>query len=497
MTGGIKMSSNEGTKKDLRFVIIGAGMAGILSAIKLREAGYADVTIYEKADRIGGTWRENTYPGLTCDVPSHSYTYSFEPNPDWSHRYPPGDEIQAYFEGVFEKYGIDEITRFNEEISRCEFVDGRWRLELMSGHRDEADVVIAATGVLHHPNLPDIEGLDDFEGALFHTARWDHDVPLDGRRIGIIGNGSTGVQIVSALASRAGALYQFQRTAQWIMPSENPAYTAEEKAEYRENPELLRDIRSAFASDEGVGRFTYAITHPDSPEMAEIEAIVLANLEENVRDAELRERLRPPYRAACMRLISSPDYYEAIQHPNAELVTDPIERIEAQGVRLKNGRLIELDVLALATGFRADRFMRPMELIGRDGVTLQTVWEKSPQAYLAISIPDFPNFFMLNGPNGPVGNFSLIDIAERQMEYIDQLVELLRQGRCREVSASPEAMRRFESERIEAAQNTIWASGCNSWYLDADGVPASWPFSWQRFLDEMSRPKLDDYELVA
>ena len=491
------MATQQREKQDLRFVIIGAGMAGILSAIKLREAGYRDITIYEKADRIGGTWRENTYPGLTCDVPSHSYTYTFEPNPDWSHRYPPGDEIQAYFEGVVEKYGVGELIRFDEEITRAEFVDGRWRLERKSGEKDEADFVIAATGVLHHPSHPDIEGLDDFEGALFHTARWDHDVPLDGRRVGIIGNGSTGVQIVSALASRAGALHQFQRTAQWIMPSENPEYSEQEKAEYREHPELLEQIRSDFTSNEGVGRFTYAITHPDSPEMAEIEAAVLENLEQSVKDPELRERLRPTYRAACKRLIFSPDYYDAIQHPNAELVTDPIERVEAGGVRLTNGRLVELDVLALATGFRADRFMRPMELIGRNGATLEAVWEKSPQAYLAISIPDFPNFFMLNGPNGPVGNFSLIDIAERQMEYIEQLIALVRDGRCREVSTSPEAMRRFEAERIEAARNTVWASGCNSWYLDADGVPASWPFSWQRFIDEMSGPKLDDYELVA
>jgi len=482
---------------DLRFVIIGAGMAGILCAIKLREAGFSDVTVYEKADRIGGTWRENTYPGLTCDVPSHSYTYTFEPNPDWSHRYPPGDEIQAYFEGVVEKYGLDETIQFEEEISRAEFVDGRWQIETKRGGKDVADFLIAATGVLHAPSFPEIPGLDDFEGALFHTARWDHSVPLDGRRVGIIGNGSTGVQIVSALATRAGALHQFQRTAQWIMPSENSAYSEEEKAEYRDHPELLREIRTSFASDEGVGRFTHAITHPDSPEMAEIEASVLENLEQSVTDPALREKLRPTYRAACKRLIFSPDYYEAIQHPNAELVTDPIERVEAGGVRLANGRLVELDVLALATGFRADRFMRPMELIGRNGVTLEAAWEKRPSAYLAISIPDFPNMFMLNGPNGPVGNFSLIDIAERQMEYIEQLIALVREGRCREVSASPDAMSRFEAERIEAARNTVWASGCNSWYLDADGVPASWPFSWQRFLDEMTRPKLDDFELMA
>ncbi len=350
--------------------------------------------------------------------------------------------------------------------------------------------------MLHHPNYPDIEGLDDFEGQLFHSARWDHDVPLDGRRIGLIGNGSTGVQIVTALASRAAELYQFQRTAQWIMPSENPAYTEEEKADFRENPALMRELKNEFDTGEGLARFTNAIIDAESPEMKEIEEIVLANLESSVSDSDLRERLHPTYRAACKRMIFSPNYYEAIQSPNVKLVTDGIERVEAKGVRLEDGRLIELDLLVLATGFRADRFMRPMELIGRNGIKLQEVWAKRPQAYLSISIPDFPNFFMLNGPNGPVGNFSLIDIAERQMEYIEQLIDLVRSGRCREVSASPEAMRRFDVERIEAAKKTIWATGCKSWYLDAEGVPASWPFSQKRFQQEMSRPQLEDYDLV-
>lgn len=482
---------------DLRIVVIGAGMAGILSGIKLREAGFSDISIYEKADRVGGTWRENRYPGLTCDVPSHAYTFTFEPNPEWSHRFPPGPEIQNYFEDATRKYGIEERIRFNQPIEACEHRGGRWQIETKSGLRDEADVVIAATGVLHHPNLPDIQGLDDFQGALFHTARWDRDVPLDGRRIGVIGNGSTGVQIVSALASRAGALYQFQRTAQWIMPSENPTYTEEEKASFRADPEKLAEMKDFADSGPTIARFTDAITNPDSDAMKEIEDLVLANLEKSVRDDELREKLRPSYRAACKRLILSPNYYEAIQHANAELVTDAIARVEAEGVRLENGRLVALDVLALATGFRADRFMRPMKIIGRGGVDLDDVWAKRPHAYLSISIPEFPNFFMLNGPNGPVGNFSLIDIAERQMAYIGRLIDLLRGGRCRQVSASPVAMARFDEERIEAAKGTIWATGCRSWYLDAEGVPASWPWSQQRFREEMLEPRLEDYEVVA
>ena len=482
-------------ERPLRFAIIGAGMAGILSAIKLREAGFDDFTIYEKADRVGGTWRENTYPGLACDVPSHLYSYSFEPNPEWSHRFSPGPEIQAYFESVAKRHGLESRIQCGEEVTRCAFERGRWQLETKSGRRDEADVVIAATGVLHHPNLPDIPGLDRFAGALFHSARWDHGVSLDGRRVGIIGTGSTAVQIVSALIDRVAKLSLFQRTAQWIMPQENPAFSEAEKAGFRSQPETMRrlhqDLSQLFAG------FSNAVVDASSPQMKLIEDACRANLEHGVRDPLLRERLRPSYRAACKRLVISPDFYEAIQKPAAELVTEGIERVEPEGVRTRDGRLHELDVLVLATGFRVDRFVRPMRVRGVGGCELDERWAKRPDAYLSISVPGFPNFFMLNGPNGPVGNFSLIEVAELQMAYILQLARLLRSGRCRELSPKEEATARLEAEREEAAKRTIWITGCRSWYLDDRGIPAVWPWSFDRFREEMARPKLDAWAQVA
>jgi cation diffusion facilitator CzcD-associated flavoprotein CzcO len=475
-------------ERPLRFAIIGAGMSGILSAIKLQEAGF-DFTVYEKADRLGGTWRENSYPGIACDVPSHLYSYSFEPNPEWSHRFSPGSEIQAYFEGVARRKGVTPRIRFGAEITRGEFSGGRWQLETKDGLRDEVDVVIAATGVLHHPNLPPIEGLDRFGGALFHSARWDHTVKLDGRRVGIVGTGSTAIQIVSAITNRVAKISLFQRTAQWIMPQLNPAYTESERAEFRRHPELVDQLHADMAKLFAV--FSNGLVDANSPQIRAIEEACLANLEASVRDPALREKLRPDYRAACKRLVMSADFYQAIQQPNAEVVTEGIERIEANGVRTRDGRLHELDVLVLATGFRVDRFMRPMQVIGRDGVRLDAVWAQRPSAYLAISIPGFPNLFMLNGPNGPVGNFSLIEVAELQLGYVLQLVELLRSGRCREISPSEEATRRFEDERTAAAANTIWGSGCRSWYLDDRGVPMSWPWTFDRFREEMARPKLE------
>ncbi len=480
----------------LRVVIIGAGMAGILSAIKLREAGYGDLTLYEKAERLGGTWRENTYPGLACDVPAHLYTYSFEPNPDWSHLFAPGEEIQAYFEKVARKYDVERSIRFGQEITSCEFKNGRWQLETRGGEHDEADVVIAATGVLHHPNLPAIPGLEGFDGACFHSARWDHTVPVDGKRVGVVGTGSTAIQITSALVGRVAKYVLFQRTAQWIMPGANPAYSAAERSAFAQDPARLQALRDEL-HHVMIDTISNAVINADSPEMKQIEAACLANLEDNVRDPVLREALRPNYRAACKRLIFSPDFYEAIQHPNAELVTANIERVEPKGVRTREGQLHELDVLVLATGFRADRFIRPTVVRGRNGVDLDDVWAERPVAYLSLSVPGFPNFFMLNGPNGPVGNFSLIQIAEFQLGYILQLMAQLRDGRCREISASPGATAAFDAARVEAAKHSIWATGCKSWYLDKHGIPASWPWTYGRFAEEMTAPKLEAYERVA
>lgn len=478
----------------MRFVVIGAGMAGVLSGIRLRQAGYEDWVVYEKGDSVGGTWRENTYPGLSCDVPSHIYSYAFEPNPDWSQRFSPGAEIRRYFEGVADKYGILPRIRFNEEVERLEFRGGRWHLALKSGRRDEADVVIAATGVLHHPMIPEIPGLASFEGACFHSARWDHAVPTDGKRVGVIGTGSTAIQITSALVPSVAKFSLFQRTPQWIAPQENAFYTDAEKSAYRADPIAFRKMADGLAKAFHE-TFSNGVVDAGSEQMKNLEAACRENLEKSVRDPVLREKLRPNYRAACKRLIMSGDFYDAIQQPNAELVTEGIERIEPKGVRTKDGRLHELDVLVLATGFRVDRFLRPMKVRGRDGVDLEDVWKDRPNAYLSISIPSFPNLFMLNGPNGPVGNFSLITIADMQLHYVLQLVEELRAGRGREISASESAMKRFSEEFDQAARKTIWATGCRSWYLDARGVPAVWPFTYQRFTEEMAKPVLANYEL--
>ena len=489
------MAADVANGRELRIVIIGAGMSGILAAIKLHAAGHSNYAIYEKSSRLGGTWRENTYPGLACDVPAHLYTYSFEPNPRWTRTFAPGPEIQSYFQRVADKHVVTPSIRFGEEITRCEFQGGRWRLESSRGTKDEADVVIAASGVLHHPNIPRFEGLETFSGASFHSSRWDHDVPLDGRRVGVIGTGSTAIQITAALTHRVAKFELYQRTAQWVMPMNDAEYTDQDREAFVHDPGKIQLLREELHR-KFVDAFANAVIDAESPEMYALEAACRAHLD-TVRDPELRARLTPTYRAGCKRLIFSQTFYEAIQSPNAELVTDPIVRIEAGGIRTADGKLHELDVLVLATGFRPDRFIRPTVVRGRDGLDLDDIWADHPKAYLSVSIPGFPNFFMVNGPNSPIGNFSLIQIAEFQLGYIMQLVERLRQGQCREISASHESLRRFDTERIAASKNSIWTTGCNSWYLDKQGVPMSWPWSYAHFAEVMQHPELAAYELVV
>lgn len=485
-------------QRTLKYAIVGAGMAGILAAIKLRQRG-EDYIVFEKADRIGGTWRENRYPGLTCDVPAHAYTYSFEPYPEWQAYYAKGSEVQEYFEKVVDKYGIRSSIRFGAEVTGLDWDDAaaQWTLTLADGSRQVFDVVIAASGVLHHPRVPEIEGLESFEGPAFHTARWDDSAPIKDARVGLIGSGSTGIQIVTAINKQVERLVHFQRSPQWVMPVPYFTYSDAEREAFRADPALIDAIRF---SDEYIGnvrRFTDAITDIDGPQMKMIEDICRDYFEASIRDPELKEKLRPNYRAACKRLIYSWCYYEEVQHPAVFVETGRIARVEPKGVRMADGTLHELDTLILATGFQADRFIRPAGVTGQGGLTLDQFWAERPTAHYAVTLPGFPNFFMLNGPTGPVGNFSLIDIAEMQWGYVDQLIDLLRSGEAASVAPTPAAHAAYEERRIAAARTTIFGSGCQSWYLDATGVPASWPWSYDAFEQAMSKPDLSEYAITA
>lgn len=469
-------------------------MAGILAAIKLDERG-EDFAVFEKADRLGGTWRDNRYPGLTCDVPAHAYTYSFAPWPEWSAYYAAGEEVRTYFEWVAERYRIGASIHYGREVVDCAWDDhaAEWTLTFQDGVTMQAEVVIAASGVLHHPNLPDIPGLSSFAGEAFHSAQWNDCVELDGKRVGVIGNGSTGVQLITALHDRVERLVHFQRSPQWIMPVPQFVYTDDQREAFRTNPALIDAIRNDPQYWSNIYRFADGLTDPESPQMGEIEAYCRANLEGTIKNPELREKLRPNYRAACKRLIYSWQYYDCVQSPGVFVETGGIDKVVPDGILMKDGTLHPLDVIVLATGFKADRFIRPTVVRGRDGRSLDDFWATRPRAHFAVAMPGFPNFFMLNGPSGPVGNFSLIDIAERQWGYIDQLLEPLRAADARAVEPRADAFEAYEERRVDAARKTIFGSGCTSWYLDKTGVPAIWPWSYQAFADAMAEPVLEQF----
>lgn len=482
-------------KKNLRLAVIGAGASGMMALIKLREAGFHDVTIYEKAETLGGTWRDNRYPGVTCDVPSHGYRYSFEPNPDWSRVCAPGAEILDYLKAVAKKYDIEPSIRFGEEVTRAIWQDGKWHVDTTSGPQGAFDAIITAMGVLHHPAYPDIPGHESFEGAAFHTARWRDNLDLTGKRVGVIGTGSTATQITGALVPKVAHYLLFQRTAQWIAPLMQGPIPEEQKALFRARPELLESEYRRI-SDENNSKFAAAIVGANPRAYEKLVQVCRDYLETSVRDPELRAKLTPNYAVGCKRLILSENFYGAIQQPNAELVTDPIARIEAKGIRTMDGRLHELDVIVYATGFDTHRLMRPMDVRGRGGRALEEAWAEGNQGYLAVTVPGFPNWFMIGGPNSPIGNFSWLLTAENQFGYALRLIERLARGNVSEIAPKREAAERFNANVRAALPGTVWATGCSSWYIDKHGNIASWPWTFERFEEEMSEPRWDDFEMA-
>ncbi len=472
--------------------IVGAGMSGICAAVKLEHAGFPQYTVFEKAQEVGGTWRENTYPGLSCDVPSRFYSYSFAPNPDWSTNFSPGPEIWGYFRRVADASGVRHKIRFGEEIVSARWDDaGHWSLRTAAGAEHEAEVLIAACGVLHHPRMPSIEGLGEFAGDMFHTARWDHSVPLDGRRVGVIGTGSTGVQITCALAERARRFVLFQRTPQWVLPVPAHRYSRLARHAFQRFPRLNELSYHGYMRLFEV-TFGRAVAERGWQRRS-IAALCRANLR-TVRDPALRARLTPDYEPMCKRLIISGGFYRAVQRPNVDLVTDAIERIEPGGVRTSDGMLHELDVLALATGFDAHAYLRPMQVTGAGGVSLDDAWAPEPHAYMTVAIPGFPNLFTMLGPHSPFGNQSLVAVAETQMDYVISWLRTLREGRAGAVAPTAEATERFNAQLREAMGDTVWMTGCQSWYIGADGLPMNWPWRPERYREMLRSPAEADFE---
>lgn len=469
--------------------IIGAGMSGLAMAIKLREAGSDNFTIFEKAQAVGGTWRDNTYPGLTCDVPAHYYCYRDELRADWTRVFAPGDQIRRYFEDVAHRRDILRSIQFGTEIVRAEFDSGRWHLRDSSGRQHVADVLVCATGVLHHPRIPHIAGLETFRGRLFHSARWDHEAIVEGARVGVVGSGSTGVQITTALADVAAQVTLFQRTAQWVIAIPNPRIPAWFRTWLARSPVMANAMYRAAN-----GVFNVAARAPIQQGWERRVFGYLARMSlATVKDPDLRARLTPDYEPMCKRLVNSGDFYKAVQMPSVDVVCEAIERVCPEGIVTADGVLHELDILVLATGFDTHAYMRPIELTGPTGLSLAQVWSQGPRAHNTTMIPGLPNLFTLMGPNSPIGNASLVPIAETQADYVVEWLKYMKRHGVVEVEPTEDATARFYQELTGAMDGTVWVTGCDSWYLGPDGVPILWPWPFDELRSRLEARSMEDF----
>ena len=467
-------------------LVVGAGATGILAAIRLEQAGITEVVVVEKADRVGGTWRDNTYPGVACDIPSHHYCYSFEPAP-WTHQCALGEELQPYLEGVATKYGVLPKIRFNTTVVSTVYDDAscQWTVRTDQGDTYVVDFVIAATGILHHPKMPDIKGLADFGGTAWHTAQWRHDVDLTGKRIGVIGTGSTSHQVVPELVNAGHEVFVFQRTPQWVFPFPNLPFPQWMRNRWIKKPSRMRFWKVFYKNF--IEQFFVKATVGYPLQNSLLKFAVKSYLRLGVRDRALRQKLTPDYGIGCKRMVVNFTFYPAIQKPNAHLVVDAIDGIEPKGVRLKNGRLVELDVLVLATGFHNFNYMRPGELIGRAGHSIEDSWGQGRYAAdHAVLLEHFPNYFLMLGPGTPIGNNSVIGMAEVQMDYVMRLIGLWQRGEADEIEPTHEAVVAYGDYIKAGLGKSVWTGGCQSWYLDATGQPVVFPYTWGEFVRSMA-----------
>ncbi|CAB3699535.1 flavin-containing monooxygenase [Paraburkholderia rhynchosiae] len=483
-----------------RIAIVGSGFSGIGMAVRLQKMGITSFTIYEAAADIGGTWRDNTYPGVECDVPSHLYSFSFEPNPRWSRAFSGQTEIFAYLKHCARKYGVDRHVRCNARVAAVRFDEARhvWDVELdVDGMREniEADVVIAASGLLSRPAMPRIDGLERFEGKLFHSARWDHTYPLDGKRVAVIGTGASAIQFLPQIQSRVAQLDLFQRTAPWVMPKPDKPVGPRARWLFEHLPFTQRFVRSAIywqLESRAIG----FVVNPKL--MKRPMKFALGYLERRVKDPALRARLTPNYRFGCKRVLLSSNYYRALVEPNVNVITTGIREIVADGIVTQDGAHHRVDAIICGTGFQVNDVAAPLDVTGLGGADLGALWLRDgPEAYLGTSIAEFPNFFMIAGPNTALGHNSMIYMIESQVQYIADCLRVLRQRNARTMNLRPEVQRDYNARLQQDMQRSVWASGCHSWYQTRSGkITVLWPGFTFSFRKRTRRVRPRDYRFV-
>jgi cyclohexanone monooxygenase len=463
-------------------LIIGAGFAGLCAAIKLQEDGEHDFVVVERGADVGGTWRDNTYPGAACDVPSQLYSFSFARNPDWSSSYSPQPEIQAYIQKVAQRSGTLDRFVFDTLVESAEWdgTEERWTVRTSRGTWS-ARTLVAGTGGLSAPRLPEIDGIDTFQGALFHTAQWDHSVDLAGKRVAVIGTGASAIQVVpelqKTLQSTGGSLDVYQRTAPWVIPRHDRTYGALERKALRHVPGLQKLYRTGvyWSKEVTVPAFTL---WPKISAPAQKQA--LANIEKGIEDPELREKVTPHFAFGCKRVLISNDYYPALAADNVDLVTDPIAKVTGNAIVTADGTEREIDVLVVATGFYTTELPIAERVVGKHGLSLADQWRDSGMtAYKGTTVPNFPNLFLIVGPNTGLGHSSMVFMIEAQVAYIRDALRTMRKGGYDVVEVDQAVTDRYNAALQGRMRRTVWsAGGCDSWYLDAHGKNTTlWPRS--------------------
>ncbi|MEV0895570.1 NAD(P)/FAD-dependent oxidoreductase [Actinoplanes sp. NPDC049802] len=453
-----------------RIVIIGAGFGGVAVAAELLLAGFDDVVVLEKADRIGGVWRDNTYPGCACDVPAPLYSYSRALNPDWSRRYPPHDEILAYLHRCAAEWGVTPLVRFGTEVASATWSGGGWEITIKGGETVRADVLIPAVGQLSRPSIPALPGADGFAGVAVHTAHWSPDVPIEGRRVAVVGTGASAIQLVPAIAGTAAHITVFQRTAPWTVPKPDRRYGRLRKAASRRFPALMRLSRAATW---GLTLVAGAAVTGNRPVSALIRGYSWAQRRWQVRDPELRAKVTPDEPLGCKRILFTNGWLPALARPDVDLVTEKIIAVTPTGIRTADGTEHPCDVLVYGTGFAATEFLAPIRVTGRDGVDLADEWRDGAHAYLGLAVPGFPDMFLVYGPNTNTGNTSVIYFHEAQARWITQAVRRVAAGDHLEVR--PEVAAAYDSEIQSRLADSVWTA-CQSWYRTAAGrVVTNWP----------------------
>lgn len=481
-------------------VVIGAGLGGLTAAIKLREAGH-QVTILEQSDRVGGTWAQNTYPGCACDVPVALYQLSFAQSHNWTRLFPQQPEIQAYAEEIVDRFQLQPCLNLSEGAreARWDAAAHEWNVKTNNGREIKADAVIGALGQLNRPFWPEIEGRDTFTGAVMHSAAWDHSVDISGKRVGVIGSAASAVQLIPEVAKSAAHVSVFQRSPNWMIPRNDRAIPPEEMALMATN----LDVALEFAATnrrliyENADHFFWQAFSWTPEGRAAYTRQAMDHLEAQVTDEELRRKLTPDYPIGCRRVLICDDFYPCLQQDHVDLVTDHIESITATGVRTKDGTEREFDILVFATGFETTGWHWSVDVIGQSGRSIADTWKSGPEAYLGITVNDFPNFFVLYGPNTNLGHNSITFMLERQVEYAVKALDALGASGAKAMVPRRSAQDAFNAKLQADLAGTSWADpACNSWYKTSDGrITQNWSDHTRAYAAAVSEVELADYEL--